>query len=123
MKKKILALLLAAAVVMSLAACGGDANQGGNTPANADQNEPAGPAAPNEPAGPAAPNEPAGEVYSVGISQYVTHDALDAATNGFIDAMNEKFGEDGWNTISRTPPMIPPPALPLPTPLCPRMWT
>ena len=87
MKKKILALLLAAAVVMSLAACGGDANQGGNTPANADQ---------NEPAGPAAPNEPAGEVYSVGISQYVTHDALDAATNGFIDAMNEKFGEDGW---------------------------
>ena len=63
MKKKILALLLAAAVVMSLAACGGDANQGGNTPANADQ---------NEPAGPAAPNEPAGEVYSVGISQYVT---------------------------------------------------
>lgn len=32
----------------------------------------------------------------MGISQYVTHDALDAATNGFIDAMNEKFGEDGW---------------------------
>lgn len=87
MKKKILALLLAVAVVMSLAACGGDANQSGNTPANADQ---------NEPAGPADSNEPAGEVYSVGISQYVTHDALDAATNGFIDAMNEKFGEDGW---------------------------
>ena len=41
MKKKILALLLAAAVVMSLAACGGDANQGGNTPANADQSLPA----------------------------------------------------------------------------------
>ena len=34
--------------------------------------------------------------YVVGISQYVTHPALDAATQGFIDAMNEKLGEDGW---------------------------
>ena len=36
------------------------------------------------------------KVFKVGISQYVTHDALDAATEGFIDAMNNAFGEDGW---------------------------
>ena len=36
------------------------------------------------------------KVYKVGISQFVTHDALDAATKGFIDAMNDKLGKDGW---------------------------
>lgn len=36
------------------------------------------------------------KVFKVGISQYVTHPALDAATTGFIDAMNDKLGEDGW---------------------------
>ena len=87
MKKKILALLLAVFMVVSLAACGGDAGQGGSAPADTDQ---------NAPAAPAESTAPAGKVYTVGISQYVTHDALDAATNGFIDAMNDQFGEDGW---------------------------
>ena len=31
---------------------------------------------------------------SIGVCQLVQHDALDAATNGFIDAVKEKLGED-----------------------------
>ena len=35
--------------------------------------------------------EPAAETYKVGICQLVQHEALDAATQGFIDALNEKL--------------------------------
>ena len=67
MKKisKLLSLLLALVMALSLAAC----------------------------SKPSAGNN---KKYVVGISQYVTHDALDAATNGFIDAMDKAFGKDGW---------------------------
>ncbi len=34
------------------------------------------------------------DVYTVGICQLVQHDALDAATKGFKDALIEEFGED-----------------------------
>ena len=61
MKKKLLALTLAALMVMSLAACRG------------------------------SKEEPAAETYKVGICQLVQHEALDAATQGFIDALNEKL--------------------------------
>ena len=43
------------------------------------------------PAAPAENNEPAGETYKVGICQLAPHPALDAATEGFIDALNEKL--------------------------------
>jgi len=60
MKKitKILAIVLALAMVMCLTACGGSGK--------ADDGK-----------------------YMVGICQLVTHDALDAATQGFVDALNE----------------------------------
>ena len=77
MKKKILALLLAAVMVMSLAACGGN-----------DSNAPADPAPAADPAAPAENNGPAGETYKVGICQLAPHPALDAATEGFTDALN-----------------------------------
>lgn len=32
--------------------------------------------------------------YTVGVCQLVTHDALDAATQGFIDALNDKLGAE-----------------------------
>ena len=67
--KKLICTALALTLALSLAACGGekkDPVQGGE------------------------------KVYKVGISQYVTHPALDAATQGFIDAMNDKLGADGW---------------------------
>lgn len=34
-----------------------------------------------------------GKVYQVGVLQFVQHDALDAATQGFIDALTEKLGD------------------------------
>lgn len=34
-----------------------------------------------------------GETYSIGICQLVQHDALDAATQGFKDALTEKLGD------------------------------
>ena len=69
--KKALVLLLALAMVLSLAACG-------SAPAATPAEEPA-----------AAPAAAEGEVYTVGICQLVQHEALDAATQGFIDALNE----------------------------------
>lgn len=76
MKKRIFALALAVLMMLSMVACG-NKNDG-----NADATP--------------TPDEQEAKVYKVGISQLVTHDALDAATEGFIDAMNDKFGEDGW---------------------------
>ncbi len=85
MKKNVLALILALAMALSLAACGGDSAGSGDS---------APPAGTQQPADPGSSEK---EVYEVGISQFVTHDALDAATQGFIDAMNDKLGEDGWH--------------------------
>ena len=90
MKKKLLALLMACAMVLALAACGGgndtpDANAPANTP---DASAPSGDAEPSTPDDAAQPAGD-GQKYKVGISQYVTHPALDAATQGFQDALNE----------------------------------
>ena len=73
--KKALVLLLALAMVLSLAACG-------SAPAETPAEEPA-----------AAPAAAEGEVYTVGICQLVQHVALDAATQGFKDALTAKLGD------------------------------
>ena len=44
-----------------------------------------------------APAADAGNVYQVGIIQLVTHDALDAATKGFQDALIAELGEGNVN--------------------------
>ena len=75
MKKKLLALVLAAAMTLSLAACGGSKTE---TPADNSGDTAADTEAPAE-----------GASYTVGICQLVQHPALDAATQGFIDALNE----------------------------------
>ena len=63
MKKKILSVLMATAMVLSLGACGSsDSGSDGK--------------------------------YTVGICQLVQHDALDAATQGFKDALVEELGEE-----------------------------
>ena len=92
MKKKILAALMAAAMAVSLGACGdgaasgskdsaasgsGDSSQSGDTGDAADPGETGG----------------SGEKYTVGICQLVQHDALDAATQGFKDALVAELGE------------------------------
>lgn len=77
MKKKVLSVLLAAMLLVSLAACGSTAApEGGDAPSSA------------------PPDESAGDkVYTVGISQLIQHIALDAATQGFKDALIEKLGD------------------------------
>ena len=73
---KLTALLSAAAMTLSLAAC--SSGNAASTPAPADTSTPTDTASPSE-----------GATYTVGICQLVTHDALDAATQGFMDALNE----------------------------------
>ena len=81
--KKLLALLLAAVMTLALAACGGgNAGNAGNAgSAGADAGSNAGSSAPEDGGDAAA--------YLVGICQYAPHPALDAATQGFKDALNE----------------------------------
>ncbi len=72
MKKKMLSVLMTAVLAMGLlAGCGEDQAAG-----SADSSAPA-----------------EGKVYHVGICQLVEHAALDAASQGFMDALTEKLGE------------------------------
>ena len=80
MKKKVLALALAAVMALSLAACG---SSGSSSPA---------PAA-STGGSSASSAAPAAEEYTVGICQLAPHPALDAATQGFKDALTEEFGD------------------------------
>ena len=81
MKKKLIALLLAAAMVLALAAS--------PSPAKA----PAADAPASEAPAAEAPAASDGKTYVVGICQLVQHDALDAATQGFKDALTEALGD------------------------------
>ena len=76
--KKLLALTLAILMVLSLAACGGQSS----APAQESKEPEA-----------AAPAEPAAQTFTIGICQLVQHPALDAATQGFKDAVVEALGE------------------------------
>ena len=77
--KKLLSLLCVAAMIFALAACGGSQA----------------PAATQAPAAEAPAEAPAAEAqtFSIGICQLVQHPALDAATQGFKDALTEKLGD------------------------------
>ena len=71
MKKRTISVAVAAVMALSLAACGGGSS--------------------SAPAVSAAASSAAPEAvkYTIGICQLVQHDALDAATQGFMDAINE----------------------------------
>ncbi len=84
--KKALSLAMAAAMTMGLAACGSTAS----STAAADST-PASSTAGSEETSAAESTDD--KVYTVGICQLVQHDALDAATQGFKDALTEKLGE------------------------------
>ena len=88
MKKRILALALAALMLLALTACG-------------PKNDPAADATPT----PDGNNET--PVYKVGICQFAPHVALDAATEGFIDALTAALGDrvviDNQNAAGDTP--------------------
>ena len=65
MKKKLIALLLVGAMILSFAACSTSNKDAGKADGN--------------------------KKYKIGICQLVTHKALDAATKGFMDALNEEL--------------------------------
>ena len=81
--KKLAAALLALSMLFALAACSGGA-----------ANSPSPSVTPSDSAEPTDPGE-SKTVYTVGICQLAPHVALDAATQGFKDALVEKLGEDG----------------------------
>ena len=80
MKKlsKLTALLLALALTLSLAACSTSGGEGTQPPADDKTQAPE-----------TQPAQGGDQKFVVGISQFVTHDALDAATEGFKDALNK----------------------------------
>ena len=87
--KKLLALLLCAVLCLSLAACA--SNTATTTTGTTETTvEPANEETASSDAS-TETSEPAADAkqYVVGICQLVQHDALDAATNGFMDALNE----------------------------------
>ena len=74
--KKLTAALAAAALMMTAVGCG-SANTGDTADTSA-----------------AADNAAAeGKTYNIGIVQLVQHEALDAATQGFMDTLTEKLGD------------------------------
>lgn len=66
MKKKLLAMLMAGTMALSMVACGSGSSESA---------------------------ESEGDSYKVGICQLVQHPALDAATQGFKDALTEELGD------------------------------
>ena len=91
--KKLLALMLALGMTVSLAACGGGADTA-DTADNASETETAETADVAETEETADAAEASGDKYVVGICQLVQHEALDQATQGFKDALTEAFGEN-----------------------------
>jgi len=71
--KKLIALVLAALMLLTLAACGGETAQNGGANANGGE---------------------ANKKFVVGVCQLLPHDALDAATKGFEDTLKAEFGDN-----------------------------
>ena len=94
--KKVLALLMTVALVGSLTACGNadtqEAAAESNTTAEAEDTS----AEAEEPEAAEADTAEASAddaSYTVGICQLVQHEALDAATQGFMDTLTEELGD------------------------------
>ena len=92
MKKLAAISLVLAMTATSLAGCGSTAN----TAAPAESEAAETPAATTEETTDTAADTVAadGKVYNIGICQLVQHEALDAATQGFQDALTELLGEE-----------------------------
>ena len=80
-RRSFLAASAAVAAAGALSACGGSSS---TTAASSTA---------SSAASSAAASAASGESYTVGICQLVEHDALDAATQGFEDALTDQFGD------------------------------
>ena len=85
MKKKLIALLLVAVLALGVAACGGKTD----TPASGSDVKPSAAPATETPADTGTDTQ----TYTVGVCQLVQHAALDAATQGFVDALTAALGD------------------------------
>ena len=81
-RRSFLAVSAAAAAAGVLAACGSTSSSSSSTAASTASS-----------AASSAGSAGAGQSYTVGICQLVEHEALDAATQGFQDALTEQFGD------------------------------
>lgn len=92
MKKKMLSVLLAAAMTMSLIGCGSTADTATDTTETTDTADEATDAsdASTDATDASADSD---KTYTVGICQLVQHEALDAATEGFKTALTDKLGD------------------------------
>ena len=78
-RRSFLAASAAVAAAGALTACGGSSSTAASSTAS------------SAAASSAAASETSGESYTVGICQLVEHDALDAATEGFQDALTDQI--------------------------------
>lgn len=90
--KKLIALMLAGAMTFSLAACGSK-DAGSTAESDAQTEAPAGETEEDK-AESTADSAGAEGTYTIGICQFVQHEALDAATQGFKDAVTEALGAE-----------------------------
>ena len=81
--KKILAIMMAAAMAAAMTACGGNSESASDSGSESSTEESAS----------SESTESSGQTYTIGICQQMEHDALDQATQGFMDACTELFGE------------------------------
>ncbi len=91
--KKLLALMLALGMTVSLAACGGSTDSADTSASETETTEETTDAADTEETADAAETSGDGS-YVIGICQLVQHEALDAATQGFKDAVTEALGAE-----------------------------
>ena len=83
--KRILSVAMAFAMVASLSACSGSAKDETTAGSEAKQE--------TEAVSSEVSSDEEGKTYKIGICQLVQHEALDAATQGFKDALTEEFGD------------------------------
>lgn len=84
--KQIIAAVLAAAMMTAMTACSPNGGEQSQQSSGESQSESQG--------------ESSGEKkFKVGVIQLVQHEALDAATQGFVDTLNEKLGEDNVEIV------------------------
>ena len=80
--KAFLALMLALVMVFALAGCGSSDSGDDSADSSAEEDADSG------------DEEASAETYVIGICQLVQHDALDAASEGFMDAITDALGEE-----------------------------
>ena len=91
--KKLLALVLAMVMVLSLAACSSKQDTAADDTQDAAADQPADEQPTEATDDTAAETTGSDTTYVVGICQLVPHEALDAATQGFKDALTEALGD------------------------------